>query len=56
MSHFYSCSIAILLVTLFNLFLASRMKASWFKKIGIGLNTLALLLLMAAIVFRAFRM
>ena len=56
MSHFYTCSIAILVVTLVNLFLASRMKNSWFKKIGIGLNTLALIVLCAAIIFKAFRM
>lgn len=56
MDHFFTCSIAILVVTLFNLFLASRMKPSWFKKIGLGLNTFALIVLVAAIIFRAFRM
>lgn len=54
MDHFYTCSIAIIVVTLFNLFLASKMKNSWFKKIGLGLNFLALVVLMAAIIFRFF--
>ena len=56
MDHFYTVSIGIIVVTLFNLYLASRMKPSWFKKIGLWLNTLALLVLSAAIIFRALRM
>lgn len=54
MNHFYKISIAIIVVTLINLYLASRIKNSWFKKIGMGLNFLALLLLIAAIIFKAF--
>lgn len=54
MSHFYSISIAIILVTLINLYLASKMTNSWFKRIGVGLNFLALIVLIAAIIFKAF--
>ena len=54
MEHFYKISIGIIIVTLVNFFLISRMKNSWFKKIGMGLNLCALLLLVAAIIFKAF--
>lgn len=54
MSHFYSISIAIIVVTLINLYLASKIKNSWYRKIGMGLNFTALILLVAAIIFKAF--
>ena len=54
MDHLYKWSIAILAITALNIYLASRMKDSWFKKIGLGLNFLALIVLLAAIAFRFF--
>lgn len=54
MDGFYGISIAILAVTLVNFFLVSRMKNSWYRKIAVGLNFIALIVLVAAIVFKAF--
>lgn len=54
MSHFYSISIAILAMTLVNLWLTKRMKNSFAKRVSVGLNTLALIVLFVAIIFKAF--
>lgn len=54
MSHFYSISIAILALTLVNLWLTRRMKNSFAKRVSVGLNTLALIVLFVAIIFKAF--
>lgn len=54
MSHFYSISIAILALTLVNLWLTRRMKNSLAKRVSVGLNTFALIVLFVAIIFKAF--